>query len=48
LYIANNPEEVHKLKAKLKKQKERSPLYNSELYIQDLENTYLNMVKKSN
>ena len=46
LYIASNPEEVLRLKSKLNKLKETSPLYNSELYTQDLENTYLNLVQK--
>ena len=46
LYIASNPEEVLRLKSKLNKLKETSPLYNSELFTQDLENIYLNLVQK--
>tara|TARA_Y100001968_G_scaffold211172_1_gene194326 strand:- start:425 stop:2569 length:2145 start_codon:yes stop_codon:yes gene_type:complete len=46
LYIASNPEEAHRLKSKLKKLKETSPLYNSELFTQDLENIYLDLVEK--
>ena len=44
LYIASNPDEILRLKSKLKKLKEKSPLYNSELFTQDLENIYLNLV----
>ena len=47
LYIASNPEEILRLKSKLNKQKETSPLYNSELFTQDLENIYLNLIQKS-
>ena len=46
LYIARNPEEALRLKSKLNKLKETSPLYNSELFTQDLENIYLNLVQK--
>ena len=46
LYIASNPEEILRLKAKLNKLKETSPLYNSELFTQDLENIYLNLAQK--
>ena len=45
LYIASNPEEVLRLKSKLNKLKETSPLYNSELFTQDLENIFLNLVQ---
>ena len=47
LYIASKPEEVIKLKSKLNKLKETSPLYNSELFTQDLEKIYLNLVQRS-
>ena len=46
LYIARNPEEILRLKSKLKELKEISPLYNTELFTKNLENIYLNLVKK--
>ena len=46
LYFASNPGEILKLKSKLNKLKETSPLYNSELFTKDLENIYLSLVKK--
>ena len=47
LNIASNPEEILRLKSKLNKLKETSPLYNTELFTKDLENIYLNLVRKS-
>ena len=47
LYIASNPEEILRLKSKLNKLKETSPLFNSELFTQDLENIYQDLVQKS-
>ena len=44
LYIANNPEETVRLKSKLNKLKETSPLYNPKLFTQDLENIYIDLV----
>ncbi|AAZ58722.1 TPR repeat [Prochlorococcus marinus str. NATL2A] len=46
LYIASNSEEIIRLKSKLNKSKETSPLFNSKLFTQDLENIYLDLVKK--
>ncbi|WP_413677349.1 tetratricopeptide repeat protein [Prochlorococcus sp. MIT 0916] len=46
LYIAQNPDELIGLKYKLASSKETSPLYNSQLFTQDLENIYLNLVQK--
>ena len=46
LYIASNPEEILRLKSKLNKQKETSPLYNSELFTRDLENKFKQLVKE--
>ena len=46
-YIASKPGEIHKLKSKLNKLKKTSKLYNSELFTQDLEKIYLNLVEKS-
>ena len=37
LYFASKPEEIIRLKSKLNKLKETSPLYNSELFTKDLE-----------
>ena len=47
LYIASNPEEVLRLKSKLNKLKKISPLYKTELFTQDLENIYLDLIKQS-
>ena len=47
LYIASNPEESLRLKSKLNKLKETSTLFNSELFTQDLENIYQDLVHKS-
>ncbi len=47
LYIATNPGKILRLKSKLNKLKETSPLFNSELFTKDLENIYLNLVHKS-
>ena len=47
LYIASNPEEIDRLKSKLNNLKEASPLYNSKLFTQDLENIYVDLVQKS-
>ncbi len=44
LYIASNHEEIHRLKSKLKKLKETSTLYNSELFTRDLETKYIELV----
>ena len=44
LYIANNPEEILRLKSKLNKLKETSPLFNSELFTRDLETKYIELV----
>ncbi len=45
LYIARNHEEILRLKSKLNKLKVSSKFFNSELFTQDLENIYLNLVK---
>ena len=44
LYIASNPEEILRLKSKLNKLKETSPLFNSELFTKDLETKYIELV----
>ena len=44
LYIASKPEEILSLKSKLKKLKEKSPLFNSELFTRDLETKYIELV----
>jgi len=46
MYIARNPEEIIRLKSKLIKGKETSPLFNSELFTKDLESIYLDLVQK--
>ena len=43
-YIASNPEEILRLKSKLNKLKETSPLFNSELFTRDLEKIYINII----
>ena len=45
LRLASNQNELFKLKSKLKKLKNKSSLFNSKLYAQDLENIYLNLVQ---
>ena len=45
LYIASNPKEILRLKSKLNKLKETSPLFNSELFTRDLETKYIELVK---
>ena len=47
LYIAGNPAEILKLKSKLNKLKETSPVFNSELFTRDLENIYHTLVQKN-
>ena len=47
LRLASNSDELLKLKSKLQKVKEKSSIFNSKLYIRDLENIYLNLVQKS-
>tara|TARA_Y100000994_G_scaffold155017_1_gene126982 strand:+ start:266 stop:2365 length:2100 start_codon:yes stop_codon:yes gene_type:complete len=44
LYIARNPDELIRLKSKLNKLKETSPLFNSELFTRDLETKYIELV----
>ncbi len=46
LRIASSHNELFKLKSKLEKLKDKSLLFNSKLYTQDLENIYLNLVLK--
>ena len=43
--IAKNPDELIRLKSKLARLRETSPLYNSELFTRDLENKYIKLVK---
>jgi len=45
LYMARNPDELIRLKSKLARLRETSPLYNSELFTRDLENKYIKLVK---
>ncbi len=45
LKIANNPNELLRLKSKLAKSREVSPLYNSELFTRELENKFLLILK---
>ena len=47
LYIASNPKEAHSLKSKLNKLKEKSPLFNSELFTRDLETKYIELVNSN-
>ena len=46
VYIASDPKEVLRLKSKLNKLKETSPLFNSELFTRDLENIFIDLVHK--
>ena len=45
LRLASNHNELFQLRSKLEKLKNKSSLFNSKLYTQDLENIYLNLVK---
>ena len=47
LRIASNHDEIFKLKSKLEKLKNKSSLFNSNLYTQDLEIIYMNLVKNN-
>ena len=47
LYIAKHPSELIKLKTKLAKLRKTSPLYNSELFTQDLENKFKELIKSN-
>ena len=46
LRLANNHNELFKLKSKLKELRKKTSLFNSKLYTQDLENIYINLAKK--
>ena len=45
LRLANNQNELIKLKSKLEIQKKKSSLFSSKLYTQDLESIYMSLVK---
>ena len=45
LYIARNPDELNRLKTKLAKLREISPLYNSELFTKNLEYKFEELVR---
>jgi len=45
LRLANNHNELIKLKSKLETQKKKSSLFSSKLYTQDLESIYMSLVK---
>ena len=47
LNLAQNPKKISKLKSKLVKLREKSPLYNSELFTRDLENKLTDLFEKS-
>ena len=43
--IAKNPDELIRLKSKLKKSRKTSPLFNTEIFTKDLEDKFIELVK---
>jgi len=48
VFLANNPGELVKLKSKLSKKRNESPLFNSQLYTKDLEIKFKELIFKTN